>query len=86
MRYVETCGCGAVLEIEATGNEIGWADAMVDKFRENHICDDKVFAEADEAAARGYGDCQHDWQHLKGEKCPTCRRCGAARGGGEQDA
>lgn len=36
------------------------------------------------AAARGEGDCQHDWQHLKGEKCPTCRRCGAARGDGER--
>ena len=36
------------------------------------------------AAARGDGDCQHDWQHLKGEKCATCRRCGAARGEGEQ--
>ena len=36
------------------------------------------------AAARGDGGCQHDWQHLKGEKCPTCRRCGAARGDGEQ--
>ena len=36
------------------------------------------------AAARGDGDCQHDWQHLKGEKCATCRRCGAARGDGGQ--
>lgn len=55
---------------EAVGLLGSWLDKTVD------------FGDAI-AAVRGDGDCQHDWQHLKGEKCATCRRCGAARGDGE---